>query len=163
MSKLRLVVTERCNRNCEGCCMKAWKERVPKFTGDYADYDEVLLTGGEPLLEWDKLTKNIREIRRDTSADIFLYTAYRNKKTILALLMFVDGITLTFHEQSDTEGWNDFQELLLTTDMRGKSLRLNVFEGISLEGLNLIGWKVKDNMHWIEDCPLPEGEVIRKL
>jgi len=35
---------------------------------------------------------------------------------------------------------------------------LNVFKGISLDGIDLSLWKVKENMTWIRDCPLPDNE-----
>jgi hypothetical protein len=44
----------------------------------------------------------------------------------------------------------------------GKSLRLNVFKGVSLAELNLSCWKVKPNIKWIKNCPLPEDEVFMR-
>ena len=43
-----------------------------------------------------------------------------------------------------------------------RSLRLNVFEGIDISALNLERWKVKDNMVWLENCPLPKDEVFMR-
>jgi len=44
------------------------------------------------------------------------------------------------------------------------SLRLNIFKGIYIpEVVDLSLWKVKKDMEWISNCPLPEDEVFMKL
>jgi hypothetical protein len=45
---------------------------------------------------------------------------------------------------------------------RKKSLRLNVFKGVSVPK-TWSNWIVKKNMVWIKNCPLPEDEVFMKL
>jgi hypothetical protein len=42
-------------------------------------------------------------------------------------------------------------------------LRLNVFIGVDIEGFDTNGWQVKGNIEWIENCPLPVGEVFMKI
>ena len=45
-----------------------------------------------------------------------------------------------------------------------KSLRLNVFKGISVPKLyNKNNWQVKKNIKWIKDCPLPKNEEFKRL
>ena len=62
MKKLRLLFTQICNRRCEGCCNKDWEldklEQVSHF-----NYDEILLTGGEPLLFTEQLIGYVKAIR----------------------------------------------------------------------------------------------------
>ena len=41
------------------------------------------------------------------------------------------------------------------------SMRLNIFKGVEVGKLEL-DWIVKDNIVWIKDCPLPEGETLMK-
>ena len=43
-----------------------------------------------------------------------------------------------------------------------KSLRLKVFKGVDVSGIDLSLWDVKDNIEWIKDCPLPEDEVLMR-
>ena len=44
-----------------------------------------------------------------------------------------------------------------------KDLRLNVFAGVDVLGVDTQGWDTRFNLEWIEDCPLPKGEVFMKL
>jgi hypothetical protein len=38
---------------------------------------------------------------------------------------------------------------------------LNIFKGI--ETPKVEGWKIKNNIVWIKNCPLPEDEIFGKL
>jgi hypothetical protein len=75
----------------------------------------------------------------------------------------VDGITLTLHSPKDVHYFKAFNILLNEKLAEPKSLRLNVFYNISLKGLDLEKWKVKKNIRWIKNCPLPEHEIFMKL
>lgn len=161
MKKLRLILWEKCGRNCEKCCNKEWNLEDIPLTNDYTTYDEILLTGGEPML-YPWLVRNaIREIRSQTTAPIYLYTALPSDK-LHELLQFLDGITITLHEQGDIMRYMMFQRFLKYGDVAGKSLRLNVFKGVDLRTVNTRGWKVKSNMEWVKNCPLPDGEILMR-
>jgi molybdenum cofactor biosynthesis enzyme MoaA len=58
------MVTRKCNRNCPKCCNKSFDidEEVPLVNG-ISQYDEILLTGGEPMLELERLLSIIETIR----------------------------------------------------------------------------------------------------
>lgn len=175
MRTLRLIVTRKCNRSCEGCCNKqnAFVEsNVPKYLyleTDVTDYETIILTGGEPLLEFEKLKGVIDSIRRlNPDAKIIVYTAnVQMKDEIIELLYLVDGITITIHEQKDVDDFNrlNFWLLRLKTYKldNNKTLRLNQFAGIEVYMQDPSLWKIKDNIEWIEDCPLPENETIAQL
>ena len=46
--KLRLLVTEKCHNKCPMCCNNQFDiEKIPVV--DRFDYDEISITGGEPL------------------------------------------------------------------------------------------------------------------
>jgi hypothetical protein len=47
--------------------------------------------------------------------------------------------------------------------LKSKSLRLNVFHGISLKGIDTSCWIIKKDMKWIKNCPLPKDEVLKRL
>lgn len=166
--KLRLLLFEECNRSCEGCCNKQFNLSILPVVTAYEPYDMVMLTGGEPMLNPQLVIDTCREIGDTSDAKIVLYTARVTRKYELMtiLLQYLDGLTLTLHEQRDVKPFIQLNELVqdMTLDVwRSKSLRLNVFKGVDLTGVNIAAWNVKADMQWIEDCPLPDGEVLMRL
>ena len=57
--KLRLLVTEECNRHCPGCCNNNWDLKSLSVCKSYRDYEQILITGGEPLLDMFRLGKEV--------------------------------------------------------------------------------------------------------
>lgn len=169
--KLRLLITDKCNRDCEGCCNKEWDlDALPKLIPNkLINYDEVLLTGGEPMLNPYRTYNIARQIKR-TASKLYLYTAKVDDwKAVLSVLHIVDGITLTLHDQSDVAPFIILNELIQLTSLTQKSLRLNIFKGIDIGDFspnsynNLNSWKVKDNIEWRKNCPLPADEIFMRL
>jgi len=163
-NKLRLLITEECKRNCEGCCNKDWDLKNLPVEKDFRSYDEILLTGGEPLLlDTTTVLKVIKEIKNQNQrAKIYLYTAkIDDVEKIASLLHFLDGITVTLHDQKDA---HHFLRLYYFIEdyIDHKIFRLNVFKGITtyIEVLN--GWRIKKDIEWIDNCPLPEGEIFKR-
>jgi hypothetical protein len=165
---LRLIYTDVCNRNCEGCCNKDFDlANLPRPT--HFEYDEIFITGGEPLLFLDEVIGFIKALRLITKAKIYVYTAYLDgygANDFLTILRWVDGITLTLHEPRD---WGMFLQLQSVINYvpevtDGKSLRLNIFKGVNTD-IDLIPnyWRIKHNIEWIKNCPLPENEVLMKI
>lgn len=162
METLRLLLFTDCVRNCKGCCNKDWDLDGLETENDYAKYDQIMLTGGEPMLRPLFVAKVIYEIRVQTSAPIYLYTAdVRRPQVVLFLLRYLAGLTITLHEQSDVAAFKAFS-LFLSDQEKRKSLRLNVFAGIDLSRANTVDWIVKRDIEWIHNCPLPENEVFCK-
>jgi len=162
MKKLRLLLFEQCNRDCDGCCNKDWDIESLPVEDDFSIYDEVLLTGGEPMLDWSLIFKVTTLIRSQGNAKVYVYTAKLDKiPEVIAVLNYVDGMTVTLHDQSDVPDFKAFNEYILQIKPN-KSLRLNIFRGVVVS-LDLSPWSVKDDMVWIKDCPLPENEVFKKL
>jgi MoaA/NifB/PqqE/SkfB family radical SAM enzyme len=173
MSKiLRLLVTKDCHRSCPGCCNNDWDlDNLPRPIGllSYLRYDEVLLTGGEPLLRLKTLydiVKNIRSL--NNYAKIYVYT---NKLDVLTDLLYAwkitDGLTITLHNQEDADKFVDIYRQLPNWVLH-KSNRLNIFEDIKLDIIEcnntwLCGFKLKQNIQWIKDCPLPKNETFMRL
>ena len=125
-----------------------------------------MLTGGEPMLRPQIIKHTVRMIRKETDAPIYLYTAkVDNIPLVLEILNMIDGITITLHDNGDVQPF-----LLLNQAMAReycnnivKSFRLNVFKNITLHHVDLANWIVKDNIEWIKNCQLPDGEVLMKL
>lgn len=168
MKILRLLVTKNCPRKCEGCCNKQF-DLDNLSTPTHFDYDEIILTGGEPLLYPQQLHNLIEQIRKVSNAKIYVYTAEIKKVVdVLGILYLVDGMTVSLHEQSDIyalEKLDFYLEYCLQFSMNNtKSLRLNIFKGIELNHRKLyLNWKIKKDIVWLNPCPLPEDEVFMRL
>jgi hypothetical protein len=165
MKTLRLLLFAACNRSCEGCCNKQWDLTALPVCESYVPFEEIILTGGEPMLAPVLVHQTIDEIRRETPASIYLYTAKVDDwLAARGVLNHVDGMTVTLHEQRDLEPWTRFNENI--REYRGlKRLRLNVFSDVRLAGVtpeDLDGWELKTGIEWIENCPLPENEVFMR-
>ena len=170
MRKLRLLLTEECNRNCPGCCNNDWDLSTLPIETDFTGYDEILITGGEPMLYPGKVILTAIDIRnQNPDARIYVYTAKTDKlDPLIGVMATTDGLTITLHHQNDVVPFLAFESFIqhesILADIRdtNKSLRLNVFAGISIPEISWI-WEVKKDMVWIENCSLPEGEVFKKL
>lgn len=163
MEKLRLLLTEDCNKGCEGCCNKDWDLSLLPVVKSFKGYSEILITGGEPMLYPNKIIECVNKIRQVSDANIYLYTAYIYQiATVLNILDEIDGITLTLHDKCDIEDLKRLNRCLLPSIFLYKSMRLNIFDNIDVSDIDLKLWKIKDNMVWIENCPLPKDEILMK-
>lgn len=175
MKKLRLLITKACNKSCEGCCNKDWKlDELPSINLDnlheIAYFDEILITGGEPTIDKIRLLHVLNRLNRASlRPKIYLYTNGFNAPLIASLLALglIDGVTLTLHDNS-LSSFIELTNLLvdLNVDFDKLSLRLNVFKEAT--NFDLIStmithkWKIKRDMVWIENCPLPIDEIFMK-
>lgn len=166
MKKLRVLFTDICNRDCEGCCNKDWDLDALEEAVDYNPFDEIYITGGEPMLYAHKLLNLIDEIQMQVglSRTIYVHTAkVDNLQAAFDVLSRVNGMTVTLHEQSDVEHLLNFDAFLRNRLKDTKSLRLNIFKGVKIDTSKLnLNWKIKDNIEWIKDCPLPKDEVFMR-
>ena len=167
--KLRLILWSDCLRSCPGCCNKDWDVDNLPVCDSYYGYDEIILTGGEPMLYPKKLCAAIHSIRKVTIAPvrvpIYVYTAdVTNLLLAQVVAVMSDGLTVTLHEQSDVADFIKFASALDEhSAAKGLSLRVNVFAGVDLDPDAFPSyWKVKDGIEWIDNCPLPKGEVLMR-
>lgn len=163
--KLRLLLTKDCNRHCRGCCNKDWDLNALPVCKSYKGYSEILLTGGEPMLNPLLIRQTVADIRKQNSCPIFLYTAKSDDTNLFFdILSVVDGVTLTLHTIRDLEPFTRINDIIRFPHLNaGKSLRLNVFKNVPLKDLDLCLWKVKPNMYWVKNAPIPEDEVFMRL
>ena len=101
MRTCRVVITDDCNLDCDYCCMKdfdthnSFKSKSALAIAS-AKFDEVSITGGEPLLEMQKLIQFvslIKYFRPDTK--VYLYTNgvfLNNDVASMLAVAGVDGI-----------------------------------------------------------------------
>lgn len=173
--ELRLLLFPECDRSCEGCCNKGFDLESLEAETCYSQYDRIMLTGGEPMLRPDIVKQAIDDIReQDKTVPIILYTAKIDDIVAIGKVLFhrrefgegINGLTVTLHEPEDVESFKSLQNSI---NMTGKavnwsqhSFRLNVFKGVDVSRVDTVGWIVKPNIEWIEDCPLPSHEVFKK-
>lgn len=168
MNKLRLLITPECNRACVGCCNDIWDlNKLPTCHGYYG-YEEIMLTGGEPMLYPIKLLKTILDIRSHVDVPIYLYTAKtKPPMELLMILSLISGLTLSLHEQYDVPGFMKLDRILQRhPELHDKKLRLNVVSHVKIPDTFTISklWDVR-TIKWVapEECPLPENEVFMKI
>jgi len=157
MRKARLLFTNDCNRRCKGCCNKNWtgEPAIPKTIEELHEYDEIYITGGEPMLYPDVLKVLIKILRTETNK-IFLYTASPYpKKDFMKIMETLDGCTITLHSYADRKKF--MENLYHMTPFPKKSMRLNAFAGQQMPFRNGSKWDFRPKV-WITDAPLPEGE-----
>jgi len=181
MKKLRLLLWEDCNRNCEGCCNKDWDlASLPSIhltKKELSSYDMIVLTGGEPLLYPELTAKVAMRITNlcDYKTPIILYTAWNkwdihsdvNKANINVLWKFT-GITYTLHSREDLIGFYNFIYTVPLGFFRRRTIRLNCFDNAApdyktIEWLIKVGWEIKYIKEWIKNCPLPQDEEFKRL
>lgn len=113
----RVVITDDCNLSCDFCCMKD-KEIYDSFVtaspGYVAtqQYDEVCITGGEPLLVLPKVIQFAALVRYfNPDVKIYLYTNGRlltkNVAKFLSLAG-IDSISISLHDFSTCYNLFDF-------------------------------------------------------
>lgn len=129
-----------------------------------------MLTGGEPLLKPAIVLNTIKKIRKENKdAKIYVYTAMSTEpQPFFRILNECDGITLTLHTKKDVKSYNKLMSLIEPTGNKEKwntsAMRLNVFHNVPLDGLKSLDfWNLKSDIHWIKNCPLPDGEVFMRL
>jgi MoaA/NifB/PqqE/SkfB family radical SAM enzyme len=166
-TKARLIVTLKCNRNCEYCCNKhgVIDQKVEIDSVEpLKDYGEVVITGGEPLLNVNRTVGIIRKLRKQNpKMKVFLHTAkLPSLEDFNSVLMEIDGLSYTVHEDASEEDIEDLTTVqVIAAFHQNHSFRLLVFRSVS-DKVFLIPevWdriKIEDPM---DDCPLPQGEDL---
>lgn len=172
--KLRLLVTKDCPNHCPLCCNNRFDfEKLPVV--DRWDYEEIMITGGEPMLfpaHLYELVRHIRGIQKLMGmprSKIYVYTADILIIDSAAIMGVIDGIVYTPHSRKDVQKFIYMDTHIREfsgRDLEHKSLRINLFPDVkSMFPMNFnrsIYWDVK-NIEWIKDCPVPKGEDFRRI
>lgn len=170
MKIARVVTTWRCHRDCDLCCnKKLLVEPRPCSIADLTGYDQVLLTGGEPMLYPEQVVAVARELRLRTPPKqqrIYLYSALAHP-AFPEVLKWIDGVHFTLHHplmHFDLEGFKWFQGLLVSQAGLGKSFRLYVDPRID-RSVKIVPnrWARVEVKPWLDECPLPENEEFFEL
>jgi len=171
MKSLRLLVTKKCLLHCK-YCSNQYIQPVIIFNFECLNmYDNIIITGGEPLLFPESLLKLIHNIRSvNFNIPIYLYTSIFNPSTANKnILTLLSGITFTvhnricFYEFLDLKKYLDEVPLFYSPSPYYK--RLHIFTDFGeLTEANLYGWNVRF-VTWKKDfeCKLPEHEQFMRL
>lgn len=189
--RCRLLLTTKCPNNCPLCCNKQFDlfKDVPVI--DRWNYDEFILTGGEPLTFPNELINLMNTIMNmdkfmGKSSKFYLYTSICNPDIWNRIIWKLNGITYTVHTTANAKeliqlihvlrNYNNGYELIFPELQRIKncSIWLNLFP----EGKDFIDEELAKSpfswddiseyfkirpMQWIKDCPVPEGEDFRRI
>ncbi len=164
--KARVLITKLCNRACPGCCNKLpWFESTCRSVSldEIRGYDEIMLTGGEPLLEPEKLIEVAWAVLgQNLRAKLYLYTALWTDELPRITGLF-DGIHFTLHAdpvQRDLDGFQHVQRLAGATPRL--SWRCFIDDRVPLDLLTIHPevWDRFEHKPWLEDCPLPEDDLL---
>jgi organic radical activating enzyme len=169
MKKARLIMTLKCVRNCKGCCNT--KEMINsaytiKDIKSLEGYNEINITGGEPIMYPLKLISLLKKAKKlKSKPKLYLYMSITNPIYENDILNLVDGIHYTLHSDcssGDVTMFENFQNYLNSYKKTVyKSFRLHIFPDISTK-INLLPyvWDRIDFKTWVKDSPLPENEVL---
>lgn len=173
MKTARVLISERCNRDCSYCCNKQEgildnMTQVPFwFEWEFfKSYEVICVTGGEPMLFPEGVimfADRVKSLYKDMP--VYMYSAQYTKK-MEEVLKHIDGVHFTIHENPssrDIIDFHKFQELIAREENYGKSFRLYVNPSID-QPLHIIPalWKRVEIAPWKEECPLPENETLFK-
>ena len=167
--KLRLLITPDCNRNCVMCCNKNFDlDSLPSIeqADEFAQYSEISITGGEPMLVYDKLRETLMYIMEygDFKGQINLYTAMPDHPKIYDLFRRCN-ITFTIH---DKKALIDVLAVHDNAPINNRSVRVKLAPAVHRyfklmdKLIDDVMWEV-EKFDWIEDCPLPDGEVFMRI
>lgn len=190
--RCRLLLTAKCPNNCPLCCNKQFDllQEVPVISR--WDYDEFILTGGEPLYptseNFCKFLDTLETIQSFMGRKplVYLYTSVCHPGRWNDIICRLDGITYTVHTLDNARELIQFIHVLNNRDngydsifpnlecLPSKSLWLNLFpEGSKFIDAELAKspYKWEDvaevfkirQMEWKENCPVPEGEDFRRI
>lgn len=171
--KARIIVTKKCNRNCEGCCndQDAYS-KIDQLKDDHVllSFKEIMVTGGEPMLIPDKIIQflhSLREIQKYTGK-IYIYTALYNKGLFDAYSWaskYVDRINFTMHNNSTDQDVRNLKLLSAAIQkLPSAAFRLSIdsrlYERYDFCNIDFSYWSVVRKMKWQDNCKLPEGEKL---
>jgi len=181
MRKARVLVTQKCNRNCDGCCNKSNildSMKVIKSIDELLPYDEIMITGGEPTLVRDKVITLFEQLKeRYYMGNRLIYSATYDEDFYSKLIPIIDGLHFTLHYEATDKDVRDLRDLSLflkdylsrktNVSENYKSFRVNIdkrlYERYDFSNIDFSPWGSVRKMEWIKDCPLPNQEELLYL
>lgn len=164
----RVIVTFKCNRSCPGCCNTDLPPyRTIHRPEDLLNYEEIVITGGEPLLIDICVYQLLRDLKEaEYNGRIYMYTAmWGALHSYAVILNDLDGITFTLHAECTDMDIYALNRLSKELQSRWINSRLfidtRVYERYDLSNIDLTGWSVIRKLQWQEHCdPAPNEDLI---
>jgi len=135
VKQARIIITFACPRKCAGCAnsyqslLKQAVQLPINGLDRLKDYDGIMLTGGEPMLQPDRTIKIAELFHKEVpSAKIYLYTAlHKSNDDMENVLQHVDGVQFSVHKEANDQDIADFQSFqALASRWKNKSFRLYI-------------------------------------
>lgn len=151
----RVIITSKCDRKCPGCCnSKLDYTSLAKVIGGITalkDYEEVVITGGEPMINPAQLYTVIKMLRKQNKRQkIYLYTACLTMDDHPVILKHLDGITVTVHAEATDEDIRNLK--YMSSNLYDEDLDMRLF----------IDKRVYDRYDLSNIC-MKTWDVVRKL
>lgn len=165
----RVIVTLNCNRRCPGCCnINLPEHRKVSTDEELMGYQEIVITGGEPMLIPGKLLEFINRMwDKGYRGKMYLYTSFWNGKEISKeILKELDGFTFTLHAECTDADITALKNLSNSGILQNKdfSSRLiidkRVYERYDLSNSNFSRWDVIRKLEWKEKCDTADNEEL---
>ena len=149
--KLLLLITKQCHRNCRWCCNKFRNLEALPFCDSYENYEEIIITGGEPTLFSDQIVSLAKEIRKENNtASLTLYTT--RTENLPQMGEVFDKIFFTIHNS------HQIGDLLRVEKKFMKKVQILSFVEVSEIFPDVV------NLHWDKTpFPIPGDEVFMRL
>ncbi len=164
----RVIVTYKCNRSCPGCC-NTHENSVRKIEdiNELLKYDEIVITGGEPMLIKEKLFHFLLQLRNmEYNGKIYMYTAFWNHGIYShEILDTLDGITFTIHAEATKQDIVSFKQL---SNIIGFKPHLNsrlfidsrLFTHPEALQRRVSMWDENRKLEWKDECKPAEHEEL---
>jgi organic radical activating enzyme len=165
-STAQIICTYKCEKQCRGCVNTLHTEmHVPPIgLADLGRFDEIILTGGEPLLYPGKLIDLTDHL---SGARLVLYTSAPSYPQLFAVSRFFTGVTITLHDNEDAARFNRyfkkyFGEPDVWTTIPQFFVRIYDAVTVKVELYRTAQYKM---CRWVapEECKLPVNEELFRL
>jgi len=180
MRTARVIITRECRRQCEYCCDNPANpvvQQAKRITSlqEIAGYDQYVLTGGEPMLNWAQTRRIITKARMISigKLSVILYTAWwpeaAEGNDAIEVLKGIEGFTYTLHHPFTQGDALALQRVSVALQrVRVPSTRLVVHPTIDIVGR--FGTSLWNTGLWDEirtmqikpadDCPIGANEEL---
>lgn len=166
----RVIVTFECNRKCPGCCnTKLPGCRTIHNDEELMKYQEIVITGGEPMLIPGKVLEFTNRMwDRGYRGKIYMYTSFWNGKGVSKeILKELDGFTFTLHAECSDADIVALKNLSNSGILQDKDFgsRLiidkRVYDRYDLSNINFARWSTIRKLDWKETCnPAPNEDLL---
>lgn len=129
------------------------------------DYEEVVITGGEPMINPAQLYTVIKMLRKQNKRQkIYLYTACLTMDDHPVILKHLDGITVTVHAEATDEDIRNLKYMSSNLYDEDLDMRLfidkRVYDRYDLSNICMKTWDVVRKLEWKEKCDPTENEEL---